>query len=550
MAQLNSPPLIRDRYCCSICLDLLCYPVTIACGHSYCLDCITEHWDRNEKDVYSCPQCRQTFRPRPALLKNTVLADVMEDLQRTGLRDAPPDRCYAGAGDVGCDLCVGRRMKAIKSCLGCQASFCEEHLQSHYEVPGLRRHKLVEPTADLQDHVCPRHDEAVRMFCCQDRQSICCVCAVEEHKGHDIVSVEAERNRRQRDLSRHQKNTRTRIQKGWEDLKVLHHKMDAINQAADEASRDVDETFAEVIATLESQRSVIKEKIRSHQGAVVSSLRDLHMSLEWEIVDMKRSEADLKRLSHIQSHVVFLQKYPQNARLEEHTDSPPTDIPPVQYLENLTAALVEMTDTLKLFLKHNIAPISLAVAQAGVVPSQHPEPQTRADFLQYACEITFDPNTKNESVSLCRGNRRMTLSGQKQPETTPGKCLSREGLTGRQYWEVTWTGHYVSVAMGYKDSSWNQTGFGNDDKSWSLTICQICMEFEHDRIITKIPGGCPSRLGVYLDHGAGTLCFYSISDTMTLLHKVQSRFTQPLHVGIWLYERPGVFAEFCSPLQA
>ncbi|CAL8369415.1 unnamed protein product [Boreogadus saida] len=105
MAQRNSR---------SICLDLLFNPGTLACGHSYCLDCITGHWD-NEEDVYSCPQCRQTFERRPALVKNTVLADVLEDLKRTRLRDAPPGHCYAGPEDVGCDLCAGRKMKAIRS---------------------------------------------------------------------------------------------------------------------------------------------------------------------------------------------------------------------------------------------------------------------------------------------------------------------------------------------------------------------------------------------------------------------------------------------------
>ena len=145
----------------------------------------------------------------------------------------------------------------------------------------------------------------------------------------------------------------------------------------------------------------------------------------------------------------------------------------------------------------------------------------------------------------------MKLCVQKQPSTV-GNCLSLQSLTGRQYWEVKWTGHYVSIAMGYKDSCWNQNGFGSDDKSWSLTICQIGIEFEHNKIITKIPipVKCPppSRVGVYLDHRAGTLSFYSISDTMTLLHKVRTPFTQPLKAGIWLFERPGVFAEFCYPL--
>ena len=207
-------------------------------------------------------------------------------------------------------------MKAIKSCLGCQASFCEEHLQSHYEVPGLKRHKLVEPTADLQDNICPRHNEVIRMFCCEDEQCICCVCAVDEHRGHDMISVEAERNKRQEDLSSDQKATRTRIQKFEEDLKGLDLKMEAIHQSTDEALKDVEDQYTEILHRRERQRSDLKEKIRTNHEAAVNRVKDLQKILEQEIVDMKRSEAELEHLCHIQSHVKFLQKYPQNEHLK------------------------------------------------------------------------------------------------------------------------------------------------------------------------------------------------------------------------------------------
>uniref|UniRef100_A0A3B1IFQ3 RING-type domain-containing protein n=1 Tax=Astyanax mexicanus TaxID=7994 RepID=A0A3B1IFQ3_ASTMX len=73
----------EEQFNCPVCLDLPTDPVTIPCGHSYCMDCIADHWDNEaqKSGTCSCPECRHTFDHRPQLCRNTMLAEAVEQLR-------------------------------------------------------------------------------------------------------------------------------------------------------------------------------------------------------------------------------------------------------------------------------------------------------------------------------------------------------------------------------------------------------------------------------------------------------------------------------------
>ncbi|CAI5678105.1 unnamed protein product [Oreochromis niloticus] len=530
---------------CSVCLDLLKDPVTIPCGHSYCMNCIKSFWDEEEeKKIYSCPQCRQTFTARPVLEKNTMLADLVEELKKTGLQAAPADHCYAGPEDVACDVCTGRKMKAFKSCLVCLASYCEKHLQPHYDSPTFKKHKLVEPSKKLQENICSRHDEVMKMFCRTDQQSICYLCSVDEHKGHDTVSAAAERTERQRELEVSRQNIQQRIQDREKDVKLLQQEVEAINQSADQTVEHSEKIFTELIHLIQKRSSDVKQQIRSQQETEVSRVKELEEKLEQEITELKRKDAELKQLSHTEDHIQFLHNYPSLSALSESTDSSSINIRPLSYFEDVTAAVSEVRDKLQDILREEWTNISLTVTEVDVLLSDPPEPKTRAGFLKYSCEITLDPNTAHTYLLLSEGNRKVRVkpihvffSDHPDRLSEMWQVLSRESLTGRCYWEVEWRGGGVSVAVTYKNISraGSECGFGHNDKSWSLDCNNNSYTFWHNNIQTPVSGPQSSRVGVYLDHRAGILSFYSVSETMTLLHRVQTTFTQPLYAGLMFY---------------
>ncbi|XP_071389241.1 tripartite motif-containing protein 16-like [Centroberyx affinis] len=546
--------LDEAKFCCLICLDLLKDPVTIPCGHSYCMSCIKSCWDgENQKKIHSCPQCRKTFKPRPVLGKNTMLAELVKKLKKTG-QAAPPDRCHAGPGDVACDVCTGRKRKALQSCLVCLASYCEQHLQHHYDAPPLKKHKLVKPSAKLQENICSRHDEVMKIFCRTDQQSICYLCFMDEHKGHDTVSAAAEWTERQKELGVSRQKIQQRIQDREKDVKVFQQEVKAINRAANKAVKDSEKIFNELVHSIEKRSSEVKEKIRTQQKAEASRAEELQEKLKQEIAELRRKDAELEQLSHTEDHTHFLQTYSSLSRLSESTDSPSTNIRPLRYFEDVTAAVSEVKHKLEDILRKAWPKITLTVTQVDVLLPQ-PEPKTRAEFLQYSHQITLDPNTANTYLSLSEGNRKAALMGAHQfysshPErfTDKRQVLSREGVTGRCYWEVEHRGQ-VSIAVSYKDIS--RTGktadsqFGCNVKSWALD-CFNSYQFRYNNITTPISGPRSSRVGVYLDHRAGILSFYSVSETMTLLHRVQITFTQPLYLGFCLPHYSGDTAELCK----
>ncbi|XP_058480586.1 tripartite motif-containing protein 16-like [Solea solea] len=551
--------LQRETFCCSICLDLLKDPVTLNCGHSFCKNCIKDHWDSEEqRRIYSCPQCREDFTPRPDLKKNTMLADLVKELKKTELHAAPAHHCYAGAEDVACDFCTGRKLKALKSCLVCLASYCEEHLQPHHQSPAFKKHKLVEPSKNLQENICPRHDEVMKMFCRTDQQCICYLCSVDEHKDHDTVSAAAERTHKQRELDLSQEEVQQRLQDRDRDVKVLQQERKTLTLSADKAVEDTDKSFTEMMGLLQKRSSDVKQQIRSKEETEVRRVRDAEEKLQQEITELKKREAELKQLSLTHDHNQFLLNYHSLSALSPSTHSSTINVRPLRHFEDVTAAVAKLRGQLQDVLTETWTNISLAVAEVDVLLTEpEPEPKTRNGFLRYSEEIKLDPNTVHTQLLLYEGNRKVTFMDKDQsyPRHTDRftgyyrQVLSEESLTGRCYWEVKWTGRGVYVAVTYKNisrSGSHESLFGFNDKSWALHCDQNKCQFVHNSVSTDVSDVKVSRVGVYLDPRAGLLSFYRVSDTMTLLHRVQTTFYQTLYAGVCLYSSSGATAEFCK----
>ncbi|KAI2665778.1 Stonustoxin subunit alpha [Labeo rohita] len=209
---------------------------------------------------------------------------------------------------------------------------------------------------------------------------------------------------------------------------------------------------------------------------------------------------------------------------------------------------------------------------------------------KYARFLTLDPNTANIELILSERNRTVTneYKNQSYPDHPDRfdyypEVLCRESVCGRCYWEIEWSGR-VLISVSYKSISRKERGnecvFGRNDQSWSLICSPNRYSFRHNNIRTDLPVKPISRrigvndddddddddyddyddddyydyydyyddddvrrIGVYVDVSAGTLSFYSVSDTMSLIHTEQITFTQTLYPGFSVY--PGSSVKLC-----
>ncbi|KAM3599509.1 uncharacterized protein V6R79_007160 [Siganus canaliculatus] len=148
----------------------------------------------------------------------------------------------------------------------------------------------------LRENICSRHNEVKKIFCRSDQQIICYLCSMEEHRGHDTVTAAAERTERQRELEGSRHNIQQRIQDRQKELKLLQQEVEDISRSADKTVEHSQEIFTQLISVMEQRRRDVEQQVRSQQEAEVSRVKELEEKLEQEIRELKRKDAELKKL--------------------------------------------------------------------------------------------------------------------------------------------------------------------------------------------------------------------------------------------------------------
>lgn len=181
---------------CPVCQDVFTDPVTLPCGHSFCLSCIRTVWetdDSNEVPLF-CPECQVLFASDLTLEVNASLQAKVKDIIPD--KAAPAETQTAGRNreskfsTINCDHCIETPSVAVRTCLTCDASLCQAHALLHQQRSALREHTVVEVTKDPLSLKCREHREELKLFCMEEKIPVCCLCVlVGTHKNHKAAQL-------------------------------------------------------------------------------------------------------------------------------------------------------------------------------------------------------------------------------------------------------------------------------------------------------------------------------------------------------------------------
>ncbi|XP_048865861.1 tripartite motif-containing protein 16-like isoform X1 [Brienomyrus brachyistius] len=396
----------QNQFSCPICLDLLKDPVTTSCGHNYCMRCIKSCWDQEDHaGVYSCPQCRQTFTSRPVLGRNTMLAEVVENLKKTA------------TADVECDICTGRKRKAVKSCLVCLASYCEIDLQLHNKLHSAKQHKLIDAISHLKDKVCSQHVKPLEIYCRTDQQCICYLCTMDEHRGHDTVSAAAGREEIQTQIGEKQREFQQGIQTREKELQELREAVGSFTRSAQSAVKDSENIFIEIIRSIKKRRSDVRELIRDQEKAAVDQAEGHMERLEKEIDELKRRHSELEQLSHTEDHIHVLQRCQDVPVTPEAGFGPRISVSSQSCFGNVRMVISELKDQLENVCEKKTAEIHHTVTKDTIPPVS--VSTTRSEFLQ-STEVTMSPVSVPRTTAGFLQSTKVSMSPVSVPRTTAG----------------------------------------------------------------------------------------------------------------------------------
>nr|XP_033479530.1 E3 ubiquitin-protein ligase TRIM39-like isoform X1 [Epinephelus lanceolatus] len=506
------PP--EDQFLCSICLDVFTDPVTTSCGHNFCKNCINAHWNTNDQCL--CPMCKKVFTTRPELHVNTFISEMVVQFRQSAQSKASSSSSEqvstesveeSKPGEVPCDVCTGTKLKALKSCLVCLASYCQTHLEPHLTASCLKRHQLIDPVQNLEGRMCTKHNKPLELFCKTDQTGVCMLCTVLDHKMHDVVPLKEEYEEKKAKL---EAEIQQMIQKRQQKIQEIKNSVELSEKDADKEKAEGVQVFTSLKESVERDLNELVKTIEEKRTATQKQAEAFIEELGHEISELMRRSTEVEQLSHNEDHLHLLQSVQS---LNTHHPPPTKDWTEISIHPSYEGTAVRAVAQLEEALNKKIR----QVLEAELKRVQ-----------QYAVDVTLDPNTAQAELILSddgkqvRHGKVMKFLPDNPERFSLGACVlgKQHFSSGKFYYEVQ-VKRKIEWYFGVAKESINRKGqitLGPAEGYWTVGL-KNGNEYKAAAgpSVTLSLRSHPQKVGVFVDYDEGLVSFYD-TDSAVLIY--------------------------------
>ncbi|XP_063041148.1 zinc-binding protein A33-like [Engraulis encrasicolus] len=435
---------LEEDLTCPVCCDIYKDPVILTCAHSACKACLQQFWEG--KGSKECPYCRRKCS------KNV-------DVPNMALRN-----------------------------------LCETYLQERSQRASVG-----------SEMICSQHREKLKLFCLDDKETVCLVCRdSKKHKSHNFSPIDEA-------ALEHKEELKIKLQPLQEKLKTL-----------EEVKLICDQTAAHIKTQVHTTEKQIKEEfeklhqfLRDEEAARISALRE---------EEEQKSQMMKEKIEKLSREISSLSGSIRAIEEEMEADD-------VTFLQNYKSTVKRAQCTLQDPAKLLGALINVAKHLGNLKFRVWEKMQEIVQFTP----VTLDPNTAHPKLILSEDLTSVRLGDEEQqlpdnPERFDEYCclLGSEGFnSGTHCWDVD-VGDNPWWNVGVMTESLQRKG---DFISLSGRWC-VCYYYgkyrshappQPDTILTVKKK--PQRIRVQLDWDRGKLSF-SDPDNNTHLHTFTHTFTE------------------------
>ncbi|XP_054871047.1 E3 ubiquitin-protein ligase TRIM39 isoform X3 [Amphiprion ocellaris] len=501
--------LSKEQLLCPICLDLFNQPVTTPCGHNFCRECIQRYWQ--SANLAQCPMCKHKLFMRPDLKVNTFISEVASQFKELAERRYENeintvDGSTGHEAEVSCDVCVGKRVKALKSCLECLASFCETHLEPHLVLGTFKKHRLISPMMNMQDRVCRKHEKLLDLFCNTDQTYVCQFCIKKDHKAHRTVRIEDESRDRRAQIRNMNGEVETMIHCRQKKIGKINQTVQLSRRNTEREIEESRQIFNKLLRFVQRGQDEVLEVISAKQRQVESRARGIIMELEQEIDELRHRSTEMSQFSRTEDDLYVLQCFPDFSTIPATKDWSDICMESAEYVGTLRRAVRRVSCQLEETVKAEVKRLCETEFQRA---------------QRCAVDVTLDPDTAHPKLVLSENKKQVyhndvALNLPDNPARFyPGvSVLGKEGFSsGRFYYEVQVKGKTEwDIGVGLEsvnrkggsilnpENGYWTLGMRKDGSYWALSSPPICVP-----LVEK-----PERVGVYVDLGWGQVSFYNV----------------------------------------